>query len=211
MAGGDDRAKPVSLFYSYSHQDERLRVKLQRALVVLRRNGLIAEWHDRNIDAGDDWAKAIDRNLATADIILLLVSADFLASDYCWGEEMTKSLQRHERRETRVIPVILRPCRWMETPLKDMQAVPTNAKPVTPWANEDEAFDDVAAKITRVVREIHKQRSAVKASAPERPHPSLSRPRQREGPAAKTPGGRGNTGTWRCSATWMRFGVRRWW
>jgi TIR domain len=117
---GRATVRPVSLFYSYSHRDERFRRTLESHLSVLRRSGLITEWHDRMIGAGGDWRGEIDRNLATADIVLLLVSPDFLASDYCWGEEMTKALQRHERGEARVIPIILRPCRWRNTPLASL-------------------------------------------------------------------------------------------
>jgi hypothetical protein len=88
----DEQVKPISLFYSYSHRDEDLRGKLETHLAVLRRGGLIDEWHDRKIEAGDEWRKQIDGHLRSADIVLLLVSADFIASDYCWSEEMTKAL-----------------------------------------------------------------------------------------------------------------------
>jgi hypothetical protein len=124
MAGQDGQAKPISLFYSYSHKDEDLRLKLETHLAALRRGGLIAEWHDRKLEPGDAWKDEIDRHLTSADIVLLLVSSDFIASDYCWGEEMTKALARHARGEARVIPVILRACRWQSTPLARLQAVP---------------------------------------------------------------------------------------
>jgi hypothetical protein len=150
--------RPVSLFYSYSHRDEEFRSALETHLSVLRRSRLIAEWHDRMIGAGGDWRGEIDRNLASADIVLLLVSADFLASDYCWGEEMTKALQRHERGEARVIPVILRPCRWRSTPLAKLQAVPRDGKPVTDWLSRDAAFDDVAAAIERIIEDQQQER-----------------------------------------------------
>ncbi len=98
--------RQISLFYSYSHRDEAFRQELEAHLSFLRRGNLIAEWHDRKIDAGDEWKAQIDHHIGTADIVLLLVSADFIASDYCWGEETTKALARHERGEARVIPVI---------------------------------------------------------------------------------------------------------
>lgn len=154
MAG---ESKPVTLFYSYSHRDEDLRNALDDHLAVLRWNGLVAEWHDRQIGAGEEWADAIDRNLTSADIVLLLVSASFIASKYCWGEEMTKALARHERGEARVIPVILRPCRWQSTPFAKLQAVPKDGKPVTSWTDRDEAFDNVVAAIERVVEELNDQ------------------------------------------------------
>ncbi|SUS04851.1 putative Serine threonine-protein kinase pkn1 [Candidatus Defluviicoccus seviourii] len=180
MAAGDDEPRPISLFYSYSHKDEDLRQKLQEHLAVLRWDGRIAEWHDRNIDAGDDWAKAIDDNLKSADIVLLLVSASFLASPYCWGKEMSKALERNARDEATVIPVILRPCQWKQTRLQDLQAAPTDGRAVTLWPNLDEAFDDVAAKIVRVVDELRRKRAAAAHPHPvplpegegaSRPHP----------------------------------------
>ncbi len=165
MAAGDDAPRPISLFYSYSHEDELLRVKLQKHLAVLRRSGLVSEWHDRNIDAGDEWAKEIDRNLSTADVILLLVSPSFIASDYCWSVEVKKALERHDRGEAVVIPVILRPCRWSRTGFARLQAVPKDARAVTEWPNEDAAFDDVAARIEALVERIRDERAA-------NPHPT---------------------------------------
>lgn len=151
---GHGPAKPVRLFYSYSHQDEDLRRKLETHLAALRRSGLIAEWHDRKLEPGDAWKNAIDRHLRSADIVLLLVSADFIASDYCWGEEMEKALARHRQDEALVIPVILRYCRWQGTPLGDLQAVPKNARPITAWPDQDEAFEDVVAAIERAVENM---------------------------------------------------------
>ncbi len=190
--------KAVSLFYSYSHRDEDLRVRLQDHLAVLRRAGHITEWHDRDIDVGEDWAKAIDENLATADIILLLVSASFLASDYCWGNEMTTALDRHQRGEATVVPVILRPCRWQTSPLAKLQAAPRDGRPVTQWPDMDAAFDDVAEKIERVVatlREVEGPTSDDAGSATvssalnaqsirERPHrtPPVARMRPKRSP-----------------------------
>jgi Uncharacterized conserved protein len=158
-----DAKRPIRLFYSYSHQDEDLRLRLETHLAPMRWNRLIAEWHDRRIGAGDDWENEIDTNLETAEIILLLLSASFIASPYCWSKEMTKALERHGRREARVIPVILRPCRWTSTRLKVLQAVPKDARPVTLWTNEDEAFDDVAARIETVVEAL--QTAALDAAA----------------------------------------------
>ena len=157
MADQDVQGKPISLFYSYAHKDEDLRLKLETHLAALRRGGLIAEWHDRKLEPGDAWKGEIDRHLTSADIVLLLVSADFIASDYCWGEEMTKALARHARGEARVIPVILRHCRWRSTPLADLQAVPRDAKPVRSWPDEDEALVDVVAAIERAVQSARQE------------------------------------------------------
>jgi formylglycine-generating enzyme required for sulfatase activity len=156
--------KPISLFYSYSHKDEDLRLKLQDHLAGLKWSGMIAEWNDRDIEAGKEWEKEIDHHLSSADIILLLVSATFIASPYCWGIEIKKALERHERGEARVIPVILRPCRWQRTPFAKLQATPKDAKPVTQWLDWDAAFDDVVSKIEAVVDEL--QRNTGKAADP---------------------------------------------
>jgi hypothetical protein len=96
-------ARPLDIFYSYSHKDETLRKKLETHLSILKRRGVIWGWHDRCITAGTAWAEAIDEHLNTADIILLLVSADFLASDYCYEKAMARAMKRHELREAQVV------------------------------------------------------------------------------------------------------------
>ena len=101
-------APPIEVFISYSHKDEALREKLGTHLSLLKRQGVIDEWHDRRIGAGQEWAGAIDEHLNSAAVILLLVSADFVASDYCYDLEMTRALERHDAGDARVIPVILR-------------------------------------------------------------------------------------------------------
>jgi formylglycine-generating enzyme required for sulfatase activity len=156
MPGEDHATKPISLFYSYSHKDEELRLKLQDHLAALKWSGMIAEWNDRDIEAGKEWEREIDHHLSSADIILLLVSASFIASPYCWSVEVRKALERHERGEARVIPVILRPCRWQRTPFAKFQATPKDARPVTDWPDEHAAFDDVVSKIEAVVDELRR-------------------------------------------------------
>src|SRR5215470_15647951 len=111
----------LTLFYSYAHEDEVLRDQLEKHLVQLQRQELIASWHDRKILPGSTWANEIDANLEAASMVLLLVSPDFLASTYCYEIEMQRALERHQRGEARVIPIILRPCDWQHSPLKDLQ------------------------------------------------------------------------------------------
>jgi Sulfatase-modifying factor enzyme 1/TIR domain len=160
-----DSRKPISLFYSYSHEDEWFMKRLQRHLTPLKRIGKIAEWHDREIEAGKEWQKEIDHHLSSADIILLLVSASFIASEYCWSVEVTKALEWHERGEARVIPVILSKCLWQNhTPFAKLQATPKNAKPIDEWRSWNSAFHDVVSKIEAVVDEL--QRNADKAPGP---------------------------------------------
>lgn len=113
--------EPVDLFYSYAHEDEKLRDELDGHLALLRRKGVIRPWHDRGIVPGQKWDEAIDRELSTADLILLLVSMDFLNSDYIWGKELATAIARAERGDASVIPVLLRAVeaiqqRWASTP-----------------------------------------------------------------------------------------------
>ena len=124
----------LEVFFSYAHTDEDLLNKLLVHLSGMRREGLITPWHDRRIEAGETWSEHIDTHLDTADIILLLISADFIASDYCYSVEMTRALECNARKEARVVPVILRPCDWSKQPFASLQALPTKAKPVTIWA-----------------------------------------------------------------------------
>lgn len=147
-------SKPVELFYSYSHKDETLRDELETHLALLKRQGVICGWHNRRITAGTEWAHQIDEHLNSARVILLLISADFLASDYCYDVEMKRALERHEAGEARVIPVILRPVDWRGDPFGKLQALPKDAKPVISWADRDEAFTDVARGIRKAVEEL---------------------------------------------------------
>src|SRR5215469_1243043 len=117
------------IFICYAHEDELLLNKLKAHLRPLQRQGLIEVWHDRDINAGTEWEREISNHLNEANIILLLVSPDFMDSDYCYGIEMKRAIERHERGEARVIPVILRHVYWQGI-LGTLQALPTDAKPV---------------------------------------------------------------------------------
>src|ERR1700722_213584 len=105
-------APPVEIFYSYSHKDEDLCNELIKHLKILEREGIVTGWHDRKIMAGDEWEGEIDEHLNSAKVILLLVSVDFLASEYCWGVEVKRAMERHESGEARVIPISLRRVNW---------------------------------------------------------------------------------------------------
>jgi hypothetical protein len=130
--------QPIELFCSYAHEDEVLLQKLQTHLSVLKRRGLIFTWYDRQITVGTEWAQVIDTHLNSASVILLLISPDFFASDYCYGIEMKRALERHQANQVRVIPILLRPMDWK----------------VTIWSNQDEAFTDVAAGIRRAIEDL---------------------------------------------------------
>ncbi|PSR16564.1 serine/threonine protein kinase [filamentous cyanobacterium CCP3] len=147
-------SQALRLFFSYSHKDDLLREQLETHLKLLQRQGLIQPWHDRRILPGDDWAGEIDDNLNRADIILLLVSADFMASDYCYDIEMKRAMERHESGEARVIPIILRPVDWRGTPFNKLSWLPQNGEPVVQWENRDAAWLNVETGIKRVVESI---------------------------------------------------------
>jgi TIR domain len=137
----------ATVLFSYSHIDEALRDQIETQLAMLKRQGVIETWHDRRIGAGEDFADAIDRHVESDDIILLLVSSDFLASDYCYNSEMKRAMERHERGDAVVIPVILRACDWHEAPFGRLNATPPDGKPITQYADRDQALLEVAKAV----------------------------------------------------------------
>jgi hypothetical protein len=141
----------ATVFFSYSHDDETYRDQLEKHLALLQRQSLIASWHDRRITVGKEVDASIDAALDSADIILLLVSASFLASNYCYSREMERAMERHHAGEATVVPVIVRDCDWHGAPFGKLLAAPRDGKPITSWANPDEAYADVARKIRALV------------------------------------------------------------
>src|SRR4051812_33195106 len=127
---GTHQVRPAKIFYSYAHEDERYVTKLRNQLKILKRQGLIEEFYDRQITAGMDWEATIDEHLESSDIILLLISDDFLASDYCWGREMMRALARHEAGKARVIPIAIRDVDWKGAPFARLQGLPRDMKPI---------------------------------------------------------------------------------
>jgi len=148
---GEERSL-IKVFVSYSHKDEDLRDALEKHLSLLKNEGLISVWHDHKIGAGTDFAASIDANLTDAQIILLLVSSDFLASSYCWGVELKLAMRLHESRSAIVIPVILRACDWHSAPFGKLLAAPKDGKPIRSWDDVDEALYDVAVRIRTSAR-----------------------------------------------------------
>ncbi|MBV8887539.1 MAG: TIR domain-containing protein [Chroococcidiopsidaceae cyanobacterium CP_BM_RX_35] len=148
----------VKLFFSYSHKDEALRDALANHLANLEWQKVISSWHDRKIVAGTEWDDEIKSCLDTADIILLLVSPDFIASKYCREIEILQAMQQHEAGKAYVIPVILRPFDWQDAPFAKLQAYPKDGKAVTLWHNEDEAFVSVVQGIRTVAKLLLEQR-----------------------------------------------------
>jgi hypothetical protein len=162
----------AKVFFSYSHADEALRDQLEKQLSLLKRQGIVETWHDRRIGAGQEFGREIDQHVETDDIILLLVSADFIDSDYCYNLEMRRAMERHEAGDAIVIPVILRPCDWHGTPFGKLNATPPDGRAITLSPNLDQALLEVA--------------KAVRGAA-ERLSKSSSRPSPTRAPAVSSP------------------------
>jgi hypothetical protein len=142
----------AKVFISYSHRDEKALDSLHKHLIMLRRDGLIETWYDREILAGGDIDGEVQVNLADSDLFLAIVSPDFLASDYCYKREMEVAIKRHNEGTLRVVPIILEPCDWQSSPLKHQKAVPKNGQPISLWPNENSAYLDVAKELRRLVQ-----------------------------------------------------------
>ncbi len=152
----------IEVFCSYAHEDVDYCKQLETHVSALSRQGLISLWHDQQILPGSSWVHTIDAHLETASIIVLLISADFIASNYCYEREMRRALARHEANEARVIPIVVRPCEWQQLPLGSLQVLPGDGKPVSMWASRDEAWTQVVARLRRVIEDL----SLLSASTP---------------------------------------------
>jgi CheY-like chemotaxis protein len=168
-----DAPTPVSLFYSYAHEDEALRLELCGHLKILERRKLLAQWHDRRIQSGEEWDRRIADELQMAELVLLLVSKDFIDSDYIFGKELTIAMQRHAAGMATVVPIIVRAVNIeaedAETfPFMKLQGLPTDMRPVTSWPNRDEAWTDVAKGLRATVKTIHEKKAAATTRSPKR-------------------------------------------
>lgn len=147
-------SKALSLFISYSHADDILKTDLLKHLEPLKRLNLVDAWHDRKLQPGDTWDQEISDNLEKAEIILLLVSIDFINSKYCYDIELERALERHAEGSTVVVPVILRSCLWKHTSFAKLQALPSEAKPITAWDDRDSAMTNIAEGIRSIAERI---------------------------------------------------------
>lgn len=147
----------VNVFISYSHLDEQFRSSLESHLSILKRSNEISTWSDRRIVPGTEWEKEISENLEKADLILLLISSDFIASDYCYDVEVMRAMEKHEAGEALVIPIFVRVCDWSSAPFSKIQALPKEAEPVRKWVDEDEAWQNVVSGIRLSLAEFKKK------------------------------------------------------
>jgi TIR domain len=172
----------LTLFFSYAHRDEELRNELEVHLAMLKRQGIIATWHDRCLIAGEPVDPVISEQLEKADIVLLLASPYFLASDYCYDIEMQRALERHEAGTARVIPVILHPCDWQPALFGKLRATPPDGKPISTFANQHEAFLAVTKDIRKAAEELQNRAgppSAIRLPTREVQQPIIVKPDMR--------------------------------
>ncbi len=145
---------PYEVFISYARADKKYLTELIKHLQNLQRQKLISTWHDGDISPGTEWETQLMDRLNKAQIILLLISADFIASDFCYSKEMELAIQRHDANQARVLPIILRPVDWKGAPFAKIQALPTDAKAVTRWPTLDDAFEDVVKGIRDAIKDL---------------------------------------------------------
>lgn len=174
-------------FVSYTHADADLKDQLLRHLAPLRRERLIDVWHDAMLRPGEHLDPAVQAALANSDLVLLLVSAGFLASEYCYEQEMVRAFARQRAGAARVVPIILKPCQWKGVPvgegerLADFVALPKDGLPVTSWPDADAAFDNVAGAVRDMLRSGVTQPAGVQSTATK---PAVSSPRTAAVPRA---------------------------
>jgi len=144
----------IELFFSYSHKDEEYRNELEIHLAILKRQGVIDTWHDRRIGAGKDIHGEISEHLEKSQIVLLLVSPYFLASEYCYDVEMKRALERHETGKVRVIPVIIHPCDWQHAPFGHLRATPKDGRPISKFPNKHDGYFSVVKDIRAAADDI---------------------------------------------------------
>jgi hypothetical protein len=163
--GSTKHPEPIDVFVSYCHQDEPLWTALAKHLKPMERERLIRVWHDRKLTSGSEIDQVINAQLDRAGIILLLVSPDFVSSEYCWSKEMRRALDRHEAGEALAVPVILRPVDWHHTPFAKLLALPKDGTPITSWKDPDDALLDVARGIRtaagRLLRPVSTETSVI--------------------------------------------------
>jgi len=151
----------LNLFFSYAHEDEDLRDQLEIHLTSLKREGIISTWHDRRIVAGEPLDGEISAYLENANIILLLVSPYFIASDYCFNIEMTRAMERHNEGSAIIIPVILQPCNWHKMPFGNLMACPKDGKPISKYPNMHDAFLEVTLAVKDAADKLFPDKSAL--------------------------------------------------
>ena len=146
--------KSLKVFVSYSHRDEELKQEMVKHLYPLTHLGMVESWDDRQIKPGDEWGDEISKNLEAADIIILIISVDFINSGYCYDIELKRAMERHDAGTAKVVPVIGRQCLWHHAPFGKIQALPKDAKAVSTWPDRDNALTTVAESIYKIAEHL---------------------------------------------------------
>jgi hypothetical protein len=145
---------PLKLFLSYAHEDRDIVAELRKHLAPLRYEQIVTDWYDLELIPGQDWDREILSQLESSDLVLVMVSADFVASKYAYGRELSLALDLHDQERLRMLPVICRNCRWQNLPFSRLQVLPEGAVAISSWENRDDAFVSVVLGVERVAREI---------------------------------------------------------
>lgn len=161
-----EAGKGVLVFFSYAHQDKWWRDELEKHLSNLKYRGLISTWYDQDIVAGEEWDQQTEKYLNTAQIVLLLISADFMASPSCYGKEMQRALERHELKEADVLPILLRAVHYQDAPFAKLRMLPASRIPLKHWGDPEEAFVEIACVIARIARKYLPKRTKEQVSLP---------------------------------------------
>jgi tetratricopeptide (TPR) repeat protein len=152
--GVGDNGPAIDVFISYARSDRAACTEFVGHLALLRRQGLVRTWHDAMIRPGEDWDAAIRERLHAAKLVILLISKNFLASDFCYGVELQYAMDRHDRREALVVPILLSPCDVTGASFMRLQVLPSDARPVTQWSSQDDAWTDVTAQLRSIVVDL---------------------------------------------------------
>jgi hypothetical protein len=157
---------PKQLFISYSHADDQLLERLHKHLAQLQREGTVAGWYDRDIHAGGHLDKEIDRELARSQIFIACASPDYIASRYCYERELAAALEREDKGDLAVVPIIFEPCDWLATPLQKFKALPKDGKAISEYTNQNVAFLEVVTELRRLATSVDQAADAQEATAP---------------------------------------------
>lgn len=154
------------MFISYSHKDEEYKDALLEHMASLRRTGEVEEWHDRKIEPGKNWKNEISQHLHNSTIIIFLISASFINSDYCVEVEAKTAFEKHLKGEALLIPIVIRPTHWNDSEFANIQSLPKDSKPVTTWENADMAWLDVVQGIKVALSEFKPENNMKKIINP---------------------------------------------
>ncbi len=152
----ENSSKPLSIFISYSKKDNELREELNTHLASLRRRNIVSNWDDRHIIGGELWDDTIKTKLKEADIILFLVSANFINTDYIWNHEIPLAEEQRKNGKARVIPIILKSCQWTKLDFAKQMALPSKGIPINSFPDRDTAWLEVVESLEKVIHDVLK-------------------------------------------------------